>query len=56
MGLMVAGLNISGDIFFIGLHLIGEKLNRDYRKRLKKEIQGSKLKTFFALTDGTIGK
>ena len=33
MGLMVGGLILGGSLFFFGVHLIGEKLNRNYRKK-----------------------
>ena len=35
-GIMVGGLIVCGDIFFFCIHLIGEKLNRDYRNDVKK--------------------
>ena len=35
-GIMVGGLIVSCDIFFLCIHLIGEKLNRDFRNDSKK--------------------
>jgi len=41
LGIMTGGLIIGGCIFFFGVHLIGEKLNRSYRQDLKEKINYS---------------
>jgi len=42
-GFMVGGLIVCGDIFFFCLHLIGEKLNRDYRNEGKKCVEDAEV-------------
>jgi hypothetical protein len=38
---MVAGIILGCDLVFVALHLIGEKLNRDYRKQIHNQMQKS---------------
>jgi hypothetical protein len=40
-GIMVAGIILGCDLVFVALHLIGEKLNRDYRKLIHNQMQKS---------------
>jgi hypothetical protein len=37
LGIMVGGLIFSCDVFFVVLHLIGERLNASYRRKLQAE-------------------
>ena len=40
MGIMVGGLILGGSLFFVGVHFIGEKLNRKYRKEeIEKKLE-----------------
>ena len=41
LGIMTGGLIIGGCLFFFGLHLIGERLNRQYRQELKEKSNHS---------------